>query len=112
MEAAKQCNRGSIPIVEPPVDFTRAVRQAAGSELCIIPYENEKGMRLADVFRSGTYKKISIVIGPEGGFSDTEIEKARKSGVIPVSLGPRILRTETAALAVISITMYQVGDVG
>jgi 16S rRNA (uracil1498-N3)-methyltransferase len=55
---------------------------------------------------------VWVFIGPEGGFSEEEIAKARQAGVIPVSLGPRILRTETAGLAVLTMLLYEWGDLG
>ncbi|HPC99830.1 MAG TPA: 16S rRNA (uracil(1498)-N(3))-methyltransferase [Acetivibrio sp.] len=113
MEAAKQSNRGIIPPVELPIDFKKAVNAAKDFDISLIPYEKERGNGLKDVILNRTdAKKVSIFIGPEGGFTEKEIETAVENGVYPVTLGPRILRTETAGIAVLSILMYELGDVG
>lgn len=113
MEAAKQCNRGIIPEVALPVKFPDAVKTAGMAGTGIIPYEKETcrgiGSFLADNKNTGN---ISVFIGPEGGFSEKEVQLAAESGIQPVTLGPRILRTETAGMAVISIIMYEIGDMG
>jgi len=129
MEAAKQCNRGIIPFVEEPVSFEEAAasRQNKTPELLIIPYEKEDSVSIAEALsrfraenRSGAenkksedtgINKASVFIGPEGGFTEKEIEIAVKYGFKPVTLGPRILRTETAGLCVISILMHLIGDI-
>ena len=111
-EAAKQCNRGLIPDISVPVVFDEALKTGTADDLCIIPYEKDKKNKLKNYIQnSKDIKKISVLIGPEGGFSEEEVEKAIKSGFIPISLGPRILRTETAAIAVVSILMYELGDI-
>lgn len=110
LEAAKQCGRGIIPHVAEPVRFDAALDAARGNELCIIPYENESTSGLAGCLRNGKYGTIAVFIGPEGGFAEAEIRKAEAAGVRPVTLGPRILRTETAGPVVLSILMYELGD--
>ncbi len=113
MEAAKQCNRGIIPKVGFPLGFREALDAAKGSSLSLIPYEKEAGTKLKQVLaNSSSVGKVSVFIGPEGGFTEKEIEAAVSCGVQPVTLGPRILRTETAGIAVLSILMYELGDVG
>jgi 16S rRNA (uracil1498-N3)-methyltransferase len=111
IEAAKQCNRGIIPLVELPIGFDEALKLASKAELSIIPYEKQVGNGLKNLLKPGI-KNISVIIGPEGGFSENEIKNAVSKGIIPVTLGPRILRTETAGIAVMSILMYELGDVG
>lgn len=110
LEASKQCGRGRIPIVAEPVRFGKALEEARGCELSIIPYEKESTRGLAGCLAMGKYRSVAVFTGPEGGFTEDEIRKAELSGAIPVSLGPRILRTETAGLAVLSILMYELGD--
>lgn len=110
LEASKQCGRGSIPVVSEPVRFAKAIEEARESGLCIIPYEKEDATGLADCIRSDRYRSVAVFIGPEGGYTEDEIKKAEISGIRPVTLGPRILRTETAGLAVLSILMYELGD--
>lgn len=113
MEAAKQCNRGRIPEVALPVRIQEAVKLAAAAGAGIIPYEKETAKGIKDFLKdNNNADSISVFIGPEGGFSEKEAEYASGSGVQPVTLGPRILRTETAGVAVISIIMYEIGDMG
>jgi 16S rRNA (uracil1498-N3)-methyltransferase len=113
-EAAKQSNRGIVPIVTMPVDFEDAILQEKEQLFGIIPYENEQKKNLKKILTDieDTTNNIGIFVGPEGGFEEAEILFAKENGVIPVSMGPRILRTETAGLALISMVMYQCGDMG
>lgn len=110
LEAAKQCNRGAIPQVDAPVDFDKALKMAAGAELGLIPYEGENETRLGDQLKRGI-RSVAVMIGPEGGFSEKEVHKATESGIRPVTLGPRILRTETAGIVVLSIIGHELGDI-
>lgn len=112
LEAAKQCNRGIVPFVEKPVKLYQSLETSGDYALNIIPYEKESSTGLKSLIQSSIKGKISIFIGPEGGFSEDEIKYALNKGVRPVTLGPRILRTETAGLAVLSMLMYQLGDMG
>lgn len=108
-EAAKQCGRGVLPQIGEIAEFKTIVKTVAMEDsLNIIPYENEKSFKLKKALRP--VKNINIFIGPEGGFDPEEIELAMLSGIQPVTLGPRILRTETAPLAVVSALMYDIGD--
>ncbi len=114
-EAAKQCDRGRIPVVEEPVGLDKALKIADGYGLKLLPYEEETDGSLCKVMSDPCIyanRKIAIFIGPEGGFDRTEVEKAAQSGFRSVKLGPRILRTETAGIAVASILMYELGDMG
>ena len=108
LEAAKQCGRGRIPEVCEAVSFNEAVKRMAGMECKIMPYELETEGRLKDVL--GSAREVGILIGPEGGFEEYEAEAARAAGIKTVTLGKRILRTETAASAVIPIILYTMGE--
>lgn len=117
LEAAKQCDRGIVPEVEEPVEFLTALEKAGGCTLNLIPYEEEREGSLKRLLREYggseiTQREIAILIGPEGGFEPAEVEEAIKSGFCSVTLGPRILRTETAGMAVAAIIMYEIGDMG
>lgn len=106
--AAKQSMRGLVPTVTKVMTFKEAVLYGKDFELKLIPYELEIGMdktksAIGNV-KPGT--SIGIFIGPEGGFEESEIEFAKENGIIPISLGKRILRTETAGLTTLSILMY------
>lgn len=111
LEASKQCNRGMVPVIERPMTYTNALESSRDSQLRIIPFENEKGNTLKRILKCDSKKSISVFIGPEGGFSEDEVKRAKLSGIEPVTLGPRILRTETAGFVVLSILMYELGDV-
>ena len=110
IEAAKQSKRGIIPKVESPVDFGKAAADAAKAELSLIPYEEETQNSLRSEVSESTAKTLSIMIGPEGGFEKSEIELAKSLGIIPVTLGKRILRTETAGIAVVSAALCMLGE--
>lgn len=112
LEAAKQSNRGRVPAVEYPITFQEALKRASDMQLRIIPYEKETGKGLKQLLANGTITSAAVFIGPEGGFTGKEVENAIQAGITPVTLGPRILRTETAGIAVLSILMYELGDVG
>ena len=110
--AAKQSGRGIIPKVTAPVSFSAALAQAGFMEAAVIPYEKAEGMEAArEKVRSMRGKKsIGVFIGPEGGFDTDEIEAAIKAGVCPITLGRRILRTETAGLTALSILMFELDE--
>ncbi|MBE6634340.1 MAG: RNA methyltransferase, partial [Ruminococcaceae bacterium] len=113
VEAAKQCGRGIIPTVSAPTGFSEALRAATAAELPLFCYEGEGTEPLPRVLRrvraslGRIPKTVSIMVGSEGGFSQREAERARESGMIPVGLGKRILRTETAASFVLSCLAYE-----
>lgn len=111
LEAAKQCNRGIIPQIGMPVEYKEALRLSRESALSMIPYEKETGNGIKAQLRTPS-GSVAVFIGPEGGFTEDEVKRAIMEQVRPVSLGPRILRTETAAIAVLSILMYELGDLG
>lgn len=104
--AAKQSGRAVIPEVSEPVSFAEALADAAGTQI-MLPYESAEGIASLYGFldRIETGKGISVFIGPEGGFDPAEIQEAQRAGAVIVSLGKRILRTETAALAALSVLM-------
>ena len=106
-EAAKQSKRGRVPVVEMPMTFREALQDAQKNELNLIPYELEKASTIKSALQAKKAKTIGYFIGPEGGFDSSEIEKAREAGIAPVTLGSRILRTETAGFALLSCIMYE-----
>ena len=107
--AAKQSGRSVIPEVAMPMPFAAALKEAADSDIRLIPYENAEGMertrRILESVVPG--QKIAVFIGPEGGFEETEIRQAEEAGFEAVTLGKRILRTETAGFVVLSLLMAQ-----
>lgn len=95
-EAARQCGRSVVPEVLPVVSIAD-VAHGASDSLMVVAYEDEHGRTLRQVLGHGCPKKMSIVVGPEGGFAPEEIAQLQDAGALCVSLGPRILRAETAA---------------
>lgn len=109
--AAKQSGRGLIPSVSMPVSFKEAVKMFADCDLAIVCYELESEISLKKVLSENTQvKTVNVFIGPEGGIDDNEIAALKSAGAKSVTLGPRILRTETAPLTVLSNIIYQLED--
>ncbi len=107
--AAKQSKRGIIPQVADVMTFSQAVQMASSMGVKLIPYELAEGMNktkeIIGNLKAG--QDIAIFIGPEGGFDEKEVELALNNGIEPITLGKRILRTETAGFTVLSWIMYQ-----
>jgi 16S rRNA (uracil1498-N3)-methyltransferase len=104
-EAAKQCGRGIIPAVAEPISFADMIAEAAKADLAIFCYEKEGERMLGatlEALRANPPKTVAIVVGPEGGFSPEEAERAEKAGLSLLGLGKRILRTESAAAFVLA----------
>lgn len=110
-EAAKQCRRTRIPEILSPMTFQHAVKKNFDADLKIIFYENET-VALLKTMQTLNQKPstIFVLLGPEGGFSNKEIELAKSNGFIIASLGPRILRAETASLSACTIIQHLFGD--
>lgn len=107
--AAKQCRRGIIPAVRMPMNIKEALSYAGEMDVRLLPYElSEDGMKQTRQLIEGITagKSVAVFIGPEGGFEESEVEAAYAAGVTPITLGRRILRTETAGLVVLSWLMY------
>jgi len=112
IEASKQCGRGVVPKIESLQTYSDMLHNASTDHLRLILWERD-GIRLKKMLEgSKERKKIFFVIGPEGGFSQDEVEKAERVGFVAVTLGKRILRAETASLCFLSILQYEWGDVG
>lgn len=107
-EAAKQCGRGIIPQVSPAMRFEDAVGELQPIEHAMLFYEGS-GMGSAGGF-SPDMHEIGFMVGPEGGFEPSEVQTAGAAGIRIMGLGPRILRTETAPLCVLSAVMYATGN--
>lgn len=111
-EAAKQSGRGVVPEVAMPMKLDNIIEELKGYDLCFVPYECEQDIRLRDVIENaGEIKNAAFLIGPEGGLDITEIEKLKAAGIKTITLGRRILRTETAGEAVLAMLMYATGEV-
>lgn len=110
--AAKQSGRGIIPKVSPVMTLDEIIEKSKDFDLFFVPYECEEQKTLREVLLSKkNVKTVGFVIGPEGGFDIAETDKLRQNGIDTVTLGKRILRTETAGEAVLAMTMYEIGDV-
>ncbi len=110
--AAKQSGRGVIPKVEAVMSFEDAIKKGNAMDLGIIPYEKTMGIDTTRKIMKdlNKHETIGIYIGPEGGFEEKEIELAKANNIFPISLGKRILRTETAAFALLSMMMLALED--
>lgn len=106
--AAKQSGRSRIPQVREAMTFSEALAYAGDLDVLLIPYEKAEGMeatrQAVEGIRPG--QSVGIFIGPEGGFEEAEVEQAMACGALPVTLGRRILRTETAGFVVLSMLLY------
>lgn len=113
-EAAEQCRRGRIPILKPTLTLENAVLSASG--WCLLPWEEEHALGLHQALMRenvlDTLPEVSLFIGPEGGWAEEEVAMAQQQGVVLVSLGPRILRAETAGLVTASAILYHYGQLG
>ena len=111
-EAAKQSGRGIVPTVEMPLTLKEVIERAKDYDLFFVPYECETQTNIKAVLTSvETPKNVAFLIGPEGGFDLSEIEELKNSNINTITLGKRILRTETAGEAVLSMIMYEIGDI-
>lgn len=110
-EAAEQCRRGRLPQLASPITMNEAVDQLPQGQLALIPWEGAAGTGIrAALQAAGRPDHIALFIGPEGGFAQDEVAYARQRGVHPVTLGPRILRAETAAVVAAALILYELGE--
>ena len=111
-EAAEQSGRGRIPQLEAPVNFPDAVSELGGFDRCLIGSPQAGGPSLRELLRAGDTEPVvvALLIGPEGGFTDEEVQLAQASGASPISLGRRILRTETAAVVASALILHELGE--
>lgn len=113
-EAAKQCKRDQIPEIQAPVEFGDLLKMIVGtdsSRLVLMPYEHATQLSLRDLAGSKP-QSVDIIIGPEGGFSHAEMEQVMEHGGRIITLGNRILRTETAAIVTLAMVQLLWGDLG
>ena len=108
-KAVQQSRRGKVPKVEIYRSFEEALEFSRGEGLKLLLWEKE-GEPLKKILRPHLRQKIYAMVGPEGGFTDGEVKFAREKGFVPIKLGQRILRTETAAITLVGILQYELGD--
>ena len=109
VKAAQQSRRARVPHVGEYRTFQEALEDCGKDALKVLLWER-RGENLKSVLRQQPSQKIYAIIGPEGGFTEDEVKLAKKKGFIPVKLGQRILRTETAAITTVGILQYELGD--
>jgi 16S rRNA (uracil1498-N3)-methyltransferase len=120
LEASKQSKRSVIPQVKEVIDFDEALSQLKEMDLVIIPYENAEDFGIKSLINHlknenknlNKIKNIGVLIGPEGGFEEKEINSLKEQGFYIVTLGNRILRTETAGFTATALIQYELGDLG
>lgn len=112
--AAKQSKRGVIPQIHDVLSFKEALAYAQEMDMKLIPYELAEGMaatkKLMEEIGKNKPASVAVFIGPEGGFDEGEISLAKEKGIIPITLGKRILRTETAGFTTLAFIMYQLEE--
>jgi len=112
-EAAEQSQRTVAPRVLAPITLEEWLSDLTGFDLVVLAWENEDQRSLKELYHANPdIKRIALLIGPEGGFSLGEVGLVRRTGGEPVSIGARILRSETAAVALLALTLYHYGDIG
>jgi len=110
-EAAKQCGRTLQPVVERVMSLEEVLETSEAASLFMC-YEGEADQPIREFFASSEASRFCVLVGPEGGFSPAEVSLCRQNDVQTVTMGPRILRTETASLAALSLLLYAKGDLG
>ncbi len=111
-EAAEQSGRGRVPAIDPPSLFEDAVSASGGPGLLLWEGERSQGLRSYLQSLGDRPLAASLFIGPEGGFAEDEVRLAREAGCVSISLGPRILRSETAGIVAAALVMHELGEMG
>ena len=114
LEAAQQSRRGKLPVLHPVADFSEVCRSMAHDSVLLWEGEESRGFKdaLSDLAAEGFPRQIGILIGPEGGFTDQEVDTACSCGIVSVGMGPRILRAETAGPVAVAVALYELGELG
>jgi 16S rRNA (uracil1498-N3)-methyltransferase len=110
LRAARQCRRAMLPELFEVASFDDALQLAGAAELKLMLYEGEETWSFAEALGRLRPERVALLVGPEGGFTGDEVSAARAAGFLPVSLGPRILRTETASIAGATLLQGLLGD--
>jgi 16S rRNA (uracil1498-N3)-methyltransferase len=112
-ESLKQCGRSKIPRFEPPTPFQELISVSRDCDVKIIFHQVSSGLETTLYHRDErTVRKVLALVGPEGGFTPDEVQTALEGGFVCVSLGPRILKADTAIVAACTILQYAFGDIG
>ncbi|MGL4739074.1 MAG: 16S rRNA (uracil(1498)-N(3))-methyltransferase [Cellulosilyticaceae bacterium] len=111
--AAKQSGRGVVPVVQQPLKMDEAIKYIEDQNLKgFIPYEKEDESGMRSMLQSQNSERFGILIGPEGGFTEEEVASALAHQIQPITLGKRILRSETASLVALTTILYEMGEMG
>lgn len=114
-EAAKQSQRATVPKIDEPLDFAKLEQVIAGLDVVLVPWEESAGAGIGEALRrfgATSATKVGVVIGPEGGMESAEVDALVALGAVPVTLGPTILRTETAGIVAVALASYELGGLG
>jgi 16S rRNA (uracil1498-N3)-methyltransferase len=109
-EAAEQSGRGVVPKLEEALPLQQAIERAVTAGVAVMAYEGERHNRLKDALLNATGKTVSVFVGPEGGYAPEEADCASRAGAHLISLGPRILRTETASPVLAALVLYELDE--
>lgn len=112
LESSKQSKRTLIPTVNDIITWEKLLKKLKEFPMIIVPYEQENGIGIKKLLRGSNYDDIALIIGPEGGFEEEEIENLKSIGANIVTLGKRILRTETAGAIASAFILYELSDMG
>lgn len=120
LEAAKQSKRSIIPKVNEVINFEEVLAEIKNMDLVVVPYENAENFGIKTLMKKlkednidiDSIVNVAVVIGPEGGFEENEIEKLKENNAFIVTLGSRILRTETAGFTATALLQYELSDLG
>ncbi|BCR04819.1 hypothetical protein DESUT3_18880 [Desulfuromonas versatilis] len=112
LRASRQCRRARLPELFPMLGWEEAISLAGQADLKLMLYEGDAPWTLSEALDRERPVRIALLVGPEGGFTPAEVEQAGHLGFLPVSLGSRILRTETAAIVGAALVQFSLGDLG
>ncbi len=110
-EAAEQCGRGRVPSLEAPRPFAEALAELPRYDRALIPWVGERTEALSAALADSA-RSVALFVGPEGGFTPQEVSAANEAGALGVTLGPRVLRAETAAVVAVTLTLAALGELG
>lgn len=114
-EASKQSQRATQPKVDEPVEFERLETLFSQLDVVLVPWEESAHTSVGEALRAAGATgstRVGVVVGPEGGMESAEVDALKRLGAVPVTLGPTILRTETAAIVAVALASYELGGLG
>ena len=111
-EASKQCRRSTVPEIAPIQNLKEYLEGLNEGERGIVFWEEEHSRGIKNILKKQQGDSLMVFVGPEGGFSPEEVDRIKKKGILSVTLGQRILRTETAGLVALALIQYELGDLG